>query len=254
MILTREVSSIDVLPWLGCREPFSSLSHLIGAAVFAGLAYDLVRRGRGDWIRVASLSVFAVCSVQLLLLSGTYHLFWPGPMREFLLRMDVACVFLLIAGSMTPVHAILFTGFARWGALLLVWTVAITGIVWRILFCSNTPGPEGITFFLLFGWGSAVTAFVLWRRCGWRFIRPAVLSGLAYTLGAIGLVLHRPILVPGLIGPHETWHVAVLCGLAFHWRFVSRFATGTVPIRSRRAPGQTIPSGNAINDLLPRKL
>ena len=229
MMPTPDLQQIDVLPWLGCREPFSSISHLLGAGVFAGLAVHLVRRGRGNWLRMTSLTVLAISSVVLLLLSGTYHLFWPGPTREFMLRADVAAVFLLIAGSMTPVHAILFTGLSRWGALALIWIVAIGGIFWRMLYCENSPGPAGIAFFLLFGWGSVITAFVLWRRFGWAYVQPAVLAGLAYTIGAIGLMLHRPILVPGFVGPHELWHLAVLCGLGLHWQFVSQFASGQVP-------------------------
>ncbi len=228
MSIVEHVHQIDVLPWLGCREPFSSFSHLTGAGVFAGLGLYLIRRGRGDWIRVASLCVMVTSSVLLLCVSGIYHIFWPGPIREILLRGDVASVFVLIAASMTPVHAILFRGLPRWGALLLIWTVAISGIIWRLLYCENTPGPTGIAFFLLFGWGSLITSLFLWRRFGWAFIQPAVLSGLSYTFGAIGLVLHHPVLVPGVIGPHEIWHCAVLAGLGFHWCFVKEFANGVV--------------------------
>ena len=223
-VLNYDPHQIDVFALSGFREPFSSVSHLIGAAVFAGLSYDLVRCGRGDVVRTASLCVLSLSTVVLLLLSGVYHIFSPGPVREFMLRADVAGVFLLIAGSMTPGHAILFSGWWRWGALFLIWTIAVTGIIWRIMFCENSPGPAGIAFFLFFGWGSVITAFLLWRRNGWRFIRPAVMSGLAYTTGAIGLILHRPMLIPGVIGPHEVWHIAVLCGLGLHWRFVSNFA------------------------------
>ena len=233
MLISHLPHEIDVLPWLGCREPFSSLSHFLGAGVFSGLSIGLIRRGRGDWIRMFSLAVLGISSVTLLVMSGTYHLFWPGPTREFLLRADVAAVFLLIAGSMTPVHAILFTGISRWGALALIWIVAIGGITWRILFCENTPGPAGILFFLLFGWGSVISAFVLWRRFGWTFIQPAVFAGFAYTLGAIGLMLNFPTLIPGIVGPHEIWHVAVLCGLGLHWHFVNLFASGQIPILGR---------------------
>lgn len=225
----QNIHQIEVWPWVGCREPFNSLSHLIGAAVFCGLGYYLVRRGKGDWIRTGSLSVLAVSSVLLLLTSGIYHIFWPGPVREIMLRADVAGVFLLIAASMTPAHAILFTGWSRWGSLAVIWIFAIVGIIWRMLFCENTPGPTGIAFFLLFGWGSVATAVILWRRYGWHFIQPAVLAGLSYSLGAIGLILHRPILIPGIIGPHEIWHIAVLTGLGLHWRFVIQFASGQVP-------------------------
>ncbi|HEY0983633.1 MULTISPECIES: PAQR family membrane homeostasis protein TrhA [unclassified Schlesneria] len=224
---------------MGVREPFCSLSHYLGAGVFAGLTIPLIRQGRGDPVRVAGLATFGIATVILLLLSGTYHIFWPGPLREFFLRADVAAVFLLIAGSMTPVHTILFTGLARWGALVLIWFVAITGILWRLLFCGTSPGVTGIAFFLLFGWGSVFSAIVLWRRYGWKFVKPAVLSGLAYTIGAIVLIRRDPALVPGWIGSHEIWHVAVLCGLALHWQFVSQFACGHGPAEIRR-PSLTV--------------
>jgi hypothetical protein len=104
------IDDIAVFPLPGCREPLSSLSHMLGAFVFAAMAILLIRRGRGDWVRTTSLVVMAASSVLLLLLSSAYHLTWPGPVRDFLLRADVAGIFLLIAGSMTPVHAILFSG------------------------------------------------------------------------------------------------------------------------------------------------
>ena len=226
-----DIHQIEAIPWLGCREPFCSLSHFLGAAVFAGLSFHLIQRGRGDRVRTASLATFGIAAVVLLLLSGSYHLSWPGPTRSILLRADVAAVFFLIAGSMTPVHAILFTGFARSGSLIFIWAFAIGGVLWRMRFCNDTPGREGIVFFLVFGWGSLITAFVLWRRFGWRFIRPALFSGLTYTVGAMGLMLNYPILIPGIIGPHEVWHIAVLCGIGLHWYFVSQFATGQIPVQ-----------------------
>ena len=211
------------------REPMSSLTHLLGAVVFSALAVVLVRRGRGDWCRTASLMVMALSTVQLLVLSGTYHMFWPGPLRQFMVRADVSGVFLLIAGSLTPVHVILFRGVARWGPLVLVWTVAIIGIILRMVFFDSVSGEAGIAIFLLFGWGAAITAAVLFQRYGWAFVRAGVLAGLAYTAGAIVLALHRPTLVTGLVGPHELWHLAVLTGLGLHWRFVFQFASGLVP-------------------------
>lgn len=223
---------IDVVPWLGCREPFSSISHLIGAAVFAGLAPDLIRQGRGSIVRLISLWVLAIASVLLLIMSGLYHVFGPGAMREIMFRFDVAGVFILIAASMTPSHAILFRGWGRWGALALIWLTAISGIACRLRYWDATSGTIAIIFFLLFGWASLFSGVVLWRRFGWFFIQPAVLSGLCYTVGAIVLVIHKLILIPGLIGPHEIWHVAVLSGMALQWRFVWQFASGQVTPRT----------------------
>jgi channel protein (hemolysin III family) len=86
--------------------------------------------------------------------------------------------------------------------------------------------------FLGFGWASVVAGIILWRRYGWRFVQPAVLSGLFYSLGAIGLMLDWPIVIPELIGPHEVWHIAVLIALGLEWRFVFQFASGHLVPRS----------------------
>jgi channel protein (hemolysin III family) len=223
------MDEIAVFPLPGCREPLSSLSHLFGAFVFAALATGLIRRGRGDWVRTSSLTVLAVSSVLLLMLSSIYHLFWPGPLREFMVRADISAVFLLIAGSMTPVHAILFRGRSRWLPLVLIWTTAVIGILLRMVFYRNVSGTLGIAIFLLYGWAGVITAIVLWRRFGLAFIKPAICAGISYTLGALILLFHGPTLVAGVIGPHELWHIAVLCGLGLHWYFVYQFASGSEP-------------------------
>jgi channel protein (hemolysin III family) len=225
------MDDIAVFPLPGCREPMSSISHMLGAFVFAAMAILLIRRGRGDWVRTSSLVMMAASSVLLLVLSSAYHLAWPGPARDFLLRADVAGIFLLIAGSMTPVHAILFTGRARWLALVGIWTIAIVGILFRMIFHEWISDTVGVSIFLICGWGSLSTAIVLWRRFGWEFIKPAVFAGASYTLGAIVLLFHGPTIIHGIMGPHELWHIAVLSGLAMHWRFVFQFASGLEPCR-----------------------
>lgn len=226
--VVRDLPVIEAMPWLGCREPFSSVTHLMGSAVYAGLAVQFIGRGRGDWIRTTSLSIMAIASVLLLFMSGMYHFCWPGPAREIMLRIDVVSVFLLIAASMTPGQAILFTGPARWGSLAVIWTTAILGITWRLMYWDTTHGTPAMIVFLIFGWASVLSAIAIWRRYGWTFVQPAILSGLVYTAGAIVLARHSPTLVPGLIGPHEIWHVAVLAGIGLQWYFVSQFASGDV--------------------------
>lgn len=217
---------IHVIPWLGLREPFNVLSHLLGAGVFAVLAFRLVPRGKGHPGGRLGLGLMAYTSVQTLLLSALYHMCWPGPLRDTLLAADVAGIFLLIAGCMTPVHLILFTGRWRWIPLVLAWTVALGGAGGKLAAAHVQAGGSNTGFFLLFGWAGVITAVKLSRQHGWKFLRPAVLAGLSYTLGAILLMLHWPVVAPGVIGPHELWHLAVLCGLGLHWRFVFQIASG----------------------------
>lgn len=227
---------IEALAIPGFREPVNCFSHLGGAAVFAVLAVFLVCRGRGSFSRIASLAVMAFSAVLMLSLSGVYHMLGVGTARESMERIDVAAVFVLIAGTATPIYTTLFTGPARWGHLVLVWCVAAAGITFRMVFYSSIPSGIGTGFFVMLGWGLAVSAIVLWRRYGFRFIRPLVAGGVAYSLGAVVLELHWPILIPGVVGPHEIWHAAVLAGLGLHWLFVSRCASGLVSCVGESAP------------------
>ena len=216
----------------GFSDPFSSLTHLLGAAVFACLTPFLLLKGRGDRGRVASLSVFAFSTVLLLALSGTYHLLSPGTRgRAVLQRLDHAAIFVLIAGTFTPLHCILFRGAWRWATLPILWASAGAGVTLKSVFFGDTPEWLGLLFYLGMGWLGVVSGSELWRRHGARFIRPLVLGGVAYTIGADLEFLRWPVAVAGVIGPHELFHVMVLVGAGFHWRFVWLIASGVIPPR-----------------------
>jgi channel protein (hemolysin III family) len=227
------MDDIDVIGIPGFREPVNSFTHLIAACVFTVLGYYLVRQGSGSWIRTASLAVMVSSSVFLLSMSGVYHLLAPGAGRDVLRQLDITGVFALIAGTMTPIHAILDRGFRRWLSLVLVWSAAAAGITLRTLFEASLPFGVGTGIFVLLGWGGLNSGSLLWRRYGFSFVQPLVWGGVAYTLGAIGLGLKWPTIIPGVFGPHEVWHVAVLIGLGLHWKFVFQFADGLPPPRLR---------------------
>src|SRR4029077_13391640 len=113
----------------GFSDPVSSLTHLAAAGVFSILSIPLIRTGRGDARRVMSLAAFAFSCVLLLSLSGVYHLLTPETAaRSVLLRLDHAAIFVLIAGSFTPVHAVLLRERWQWHLLALIWGAAIIGL------------------------------------------------------------------------------------------------------------------------------
>jgi channel protein (hemolysin III family) len=224
-------------------EPLSALTHLAGAVVFALLGVSLVRQGRGEPKRTLSLVVFASCGVLLLAVSGIYHL-WPPDdgFREVLRRLDHAAIFLLIAGSFTPVHAILFRGAWRWGMLAGIWTLAIAGLTVKTVFFTDIPEALGLALYLGFGWLGLASWIALVRRFGLRFALPVVWGALAYTAGALADFLHWPVLAPGVVGPHELFHLAVLAGLAFHWMFIRSFASRRIAQPGgRERPGRLLP-------------
>lgn len=217
----------SVLSISGFSDPVSSLSHLAGAVVFVVLGAVLLRRGRGDRGRMISLWVFALSCVLLLSFSGVYHLLTPGTdERAVLKRLDHAAIFLLIAGSFTPVHVILFRGAWRWGMLTVVWGAALAGLILKTVFFSTVPEWLGLAMYLGLGWMGIFSGIALARRYGFRFIRPLLWGAVAYTVGAVAEFLRWPVLLAGVVGPHELFHLAVLAGISCHWAFILRIAAG----------------------------
>ncbi len=216
--------SVDSIP--GFREPINSFTHLIAAILFLGLTIVLLRRSQGHPGRKFALGIFGFSSVMLLTTSGVYHMLWPGNDRDVMERIDVAAIFILMAGTFTPAYAILYRGLVRFCLLSLIWGAAIVGIALRMTYFAALSGWAGTILFLIFGWIGAISARNLWKRYSFAFIRPLVWGGLAYTSGALLLEFHWPTLIPRVLGPHELWHFAVLTGLSFHWQFVWQFADG----------------------------
>lgn len=205
----------------GFSDPFSSLSHLIGAGVFLFYGVKLIRLARGHRGRVAVVSIFVFSVVFLLSMSGVFHLLGHhGAARAVLQRLDHAGIFGLIAGTFTPVHGILFKGIWRWGILSLIWSAAITGIVLKSIFFNELAEWLGLLFYLGLGWIGILSAYLTHKLHGFKIIKPLIYGALAYTVGATLEFLQFPVVIPHVIGPHELFHIAVLAGIAWHWQFV----------------------------------
>jgi channel protein (hemolysin III family) len=214
----------------GFSEPVSAITHLLGSAVFAIVGILLVQKGRRadgsgwNW-RMTGLAVFAFAAVAQLGISGVYHILQPGlAPRLAMQQLDRTAIFLLIAATFVPVHAILFRGWRRWLILLILFSLAAIGVTLNFHYFSELPEIVWLTFYIGMGWVGAYSGYVLYRRYGWAFIRPLVWGGIAYTLGGTMEFLRQPVLIEGVVGPHELFHLAVLAALAFHFRFIFSIA------------------------------
>ena len=167
----------DLLPLPGFTDPVSSLSHLAGAAVFAALTPALLRRGRsaGDAPgprarRTLALGIFGASAVGLLSLSGVFHLLArEGPARAVLQRLDHAAIFVLIAGTFTPIQTILFRGRWRWGMLAFVWTLAALGVSLKSIYFTAIPFGVGVALYLGMGWIGALSVIAIVQPCTWAW-------------------------------------------------------------------------------------
>lgn len=233
MILSPHSLSIATSPRLysfpGFYEPFSAISHLFGFVLFLYLGALLLRRGRGDTRRMIYLGIYAGSCVLLLAMSTVYHMMVRGGIaRQVMERLDHCAIFILIAGTFTPPHGILFRGPLRWGMLTLIWTCAILGVAMKSIFFNHVSESLGLAFYLGLGWLGLFSMVILYRRYGFRFIKPLVLGGLAYTIGGVMDYQRWFVAIPGILQSHELFHVAVLVGAICHWVFIWQFANAEV--------------------------
>jgi channel protein (hemolysin III family) len=144
--------------------------------------------------------------------------------RAVMARIDHGAIFVLIAGTYTPVHGILFRGWTRWGPIAMIWAAAIAGIALKSVYFEDMSGVLGVILYLILGWLGALTGISLALRYGFAFVKPVLWGGIAYSIGALLEVARWPVVIPGVVHHHEMFHMAVLIGAFFHWSFVWKIA------------------------------
>jgi channel protein (hemolysin III family) len=226
----------------GFYEPFSVISHLAGAILFMVLGARLLKRGRGDTLRRVVLGVYVGSCVFLFAMSGVYHMMTAdSAARAVMKRLDHSAIFVLIAGTFTPVHGILFRGWSRWMPLVLIWAAAIVGITLKSVFFNELVEWLGLSLYLLLGWLGAISGIAVAIRYGFNFVKPLLWGGIAYSVGAVLEFARWPVILPGVVHPHELFHVAVLIGALFQWLFIWRIAR--YPSRP-----ETLANSSAVHD------
>lgn len=186
----------------------------------------LVALTAGDWLDSAASLVFVAASVTLFVASSLLHAVRAGPRLELrLMRFDHAAIFLLIAGTYTPV---LVTALRpehprlAWTLLAIVWSLAAAGVLFKLLWIS-APRWLSTGLYVLMGWLALGAIGPVARSLGATTLGWMVAGGVIYTVGAVVFALERPNLRPGF-GYHELWHVLVLLGWACHLVMVARIA------------------------------
>lgn len=199
------------------REPFNAISHLAGAAA-AVLGIGLLLAWGGNTpARAVSLVVYGLSLVGLLGASGVYHSVKASPRTtEILRKVDHSAIYLLIAGTYTPFCVIAFSGFWQWGLLMIVWSMALAGIIMKV-FIINTPRWLTAGIYVAMGWLSVLAGREFLDQLTVASLAWLLTGGILYTLGAVIYITRKGNFFPGKFGFHELWHVFVLLGAAAHF-------------------------------------
>ena len=205
------------------RDPVSGLTHFFSAILALVGLVVLLFLGRGDAEKEISLLIYGISLILMLSASAAYHLVNARPaILLWLRKMDHTAIYLLIAGTYTPICLFYFTGFWRSGFLAIIWGMALVGILVK-LFLIRAPRWVTAGIYLLMGWLSILAVREIITRMPAPALFWLVLGGLAYTAGAMVYILKKPDFFPGVFGFHEVWHIFVILGCLAHFLLIAIF-------------------------------
>lgn len=192
-------------------EKFNAVTHL-GGALLTGLGIPVLvvpPAMAGDFVEAAGFGIYGASLFLSFLVSTLFHA-TRGTTRDWFRRLDRTAIYLLIAGTYTPITLLKFP--AAWGRPLLwvVWVLAISGSVVEFL-SAKGKRPLSVALYLLMGWMSLLAIKPLLAALTPAGLTILLAGGVLYTLGGI---THRMRLLPR---SHEVWHVLSLGGGACHF-------------------------------------
>lgn len=203
------------------KDPGSAITHFVGMlmAIFAAIPLLIQAAKERDSVYLISLTVYAISMVLLYAASTTYHTFdISKKVNTILKKIDHMMIFVLIAGSYTPICLLVLERNIGIPLLMLVWGIAIVGILIKAfwVYC-----PKWVSSVLYIGMGwTCVLAFgqmlngLSRAEFGWLLA-----GGIIYTIGGIIYALKLPIfnMKHKNFGSHEIFHLFVMGGSACHF-------------------------------------
>jgi hemolysin III len=205
------------------KEPFNSYSHMLGVLLSIIALVALVVASRGHAWRMIGFSIYGASLIMLYAASTIYHgLHVSARGEDFLRRLDHAAIFVLIAGSYTPVCLVTLRGGWGWSLFGVVWGIAVAGTVLKLFF-RHLPSWATAALYVGMGWLAIVAIGPLVRSFPPSALFWLFAGGLAYTGGAVIYAVQRPDPFPEVFGHHEIFHVFVLAGSVLHFVFMAGY-------------------------------
>jgi hemolysin III len=205
----------------GFRPVWRGRVHLLAALVALPAAVALVLAADTAPGRLA-VGVYGLTLVGLFAVSATYHRVARTPTGvKWLRRADHSMIFLLIAGTYTPICLLALP--PAWGVplLVVVWVAALGGVTLKMVRLGNGPGSSGSWLYLVLGWAAVVAAPVLVRSLDPAQLALLAAGGVLYTVGAVVLGRRRPDPLPHHFGYHEVWHAMTVVAGGCHFAAVA---------------------------------
>lgn len=212
---------------LRLREPVSALTHLTGAILSViGLVMLIAAAAEHGSVRhIVAVSIFGASLVLMYCVSALYH---ASTLSERGLghfqRIDHVMIYVLIAGSYTPVCLIVLGGRLGMTLLVTVWTLAALGVYQKIVWM-HAPRWLSTALYLGMGWIAIILVRPLIAAGSPGFFLWLLAGGIAYSVGAVVYAKRWPRRGAKIFGPHEIWHLFVMAGsFAHYWAILAYVA------------------------------
>lgn len=201
-------------------NPVRGLLHGSAAVVSAAGMALLIVRAAPDATRIISVVIFGVSLMALYSASALYHSVpWREKWKQRMQRLDHSMIFVLVAGTYTPVAINVLDGAWRSVTLSVVWGAAAVGILQKITF-PQIPSWFSIALQTTMGWFAIIPFLELLKALSGGAIALMIAGGLSYTIGLVILATERPQLFPRIFSHHEVFHVLVVAGSLFHFLMI----------------------------------
>jgi hemolysin III len=205
----------------GFRPFWRGRLHFIAALVAAPAVLFLAYVADTSAGRVAVL-VFGATLVGVYSVSASYHRLAHTPKAvKWMRRADHSMIFLLIAGTYTPICLLALP--PEWGipTLIVVWVVALAGVTIKMVKLGAGADSAGSWLYIVLGWAGLPTAPLLITRMSGAQLILLAIGGVLYTGGAVILGKRRPDPAPETFGYHEVWHSLTIVAGCCHFAVVA---------------------------------
>ncbi len=202
---------------ISLREPFSGLLHLFSMITYCILFPILLTNNDQATAKI----IYGVSLIFTFLASTVYHLADVNKdLINYLRRIDHCSIYLLIAGTYTPICRYFFAGFYREELLVIIWITSFIGVLLTLI-TLNKPRWLTTSIFVSMGWLSCFAFEQMLNNMPKSAFYWLLAGGILFTCGSIIYVIKKPNPIPGFIGFHEIWHLFVIAGSICHFVVVS---------------------------------
>lgn len=204
------------------KPKFRGVSHEWAFFLSLGLGISLLMLADTQKKSLA-VGIYAVSLCALFGTSALYHrINWKTVKSRMLMRrLDHSMIFLLIAGTYTPLCLLALS--PAWGIplLIVVWAAAIGGVITKMARLGNGPGNAGSWLYIVIGWAAVAAVPGLVTSLDALQLVLLAIGGLLYTVGAVVLARRWPDPFPDVFGYHEVWHAMTVAAGACHFAVVA---------------------------------